>query len=86
MTVQHDELTATFLGVLRRHLRFMDEDQQFPMDAALDELGLDSLSAINLLLDLEETFNIVFPDTLLTADTFKTAARLEDVVRSLAND
>jgi acyl carrier protein len=53
-----DEITGKLLAVLRQHLRFLSDNQEFPMDTDLDKLGLDSMSAINLLLDLEQTFGI----------------------------
>jgi acyl carrier protein len=53
------------------------------MDKPLDELGLDSMGAVNLLLDLEDSFEISFPGSLLTEETFRTAANLHTAVRSL---
>ena len=77
------EIRAKLHGSLRRSLAFIEPDQPFPMETDLEELGLDSMGAINLLLDLEETFGIVFPDALLTAETFQTGASLEQAIRSL---
>jgi acyl carrier protein len=41
------------------------------------------MTAIELLLDLEQTFGVLLPDALLTAETFRTPATLEVAVRSL---
>lgn len=78
-----DEISRKLLVVLREHLRFVSDDQVFPMDTNLENLGLDSMSAINLLLNLEQTFEIVFPDEMLTAETFRTATTLQKAVESL---
>jgi acyl carrier protein len=69
--------------VVRNHLRFLDASAPLPPDANLRDLGLDSLAAIDLLLDLEQTFGVLFPDELLTQETFQTAANLADAVARL---
>ena len=81
-TIQ-DGISRKFLDVLREHVRFVSAEQVFPMDTNLEKLGLDSMSAIDLLLNLEQTFEILFPDSMLTAETFRTAKTLEEAVRSI---
>lgn len=66
--------------VVRDHLPFLAAADPLPPDASLRELGLDSLAAIDLLLDLEQTFGVVFPDELLTEDTFRTATSIASAV------
>ena len=80
-----DEISRKILAILREHLRFVSEDPEFPMDTNLEKLGLDSMSAIDLLLNLEQTFEILFPDSMLTVETFRTATTLEEAVRSLVS-
>ena len=41
------------------------------------------MGAINLLLDLEQALDIKVPDSLLTAETFETAASLEKTLSPL---
>jgi acyl carrier protein len=72
-----------YMGVLRRHLRFVGEQEPIPPERTLVEVGLDSIGTINLLLDLEESFGVSFPGALLTAETFRTAGSLEEAVSSL---
>jgi acyl carrier protein len=52
-------------------------------DTRLPDFGLDSLTAVNLSMDLEETFGVVFPDTALIAATFTTAGTLWQTVDKL---
>ncbi len=79
--------TAERVGeVLRRHLRFSEPDEGVPLDTDLRELGLDSLGAIDLLLDLEQTFQVVFPDELLTAETFRDARSIIRAVATLLRE
>lgn len=80
-----DEIRKKLLVILQEHLRFVSGDQAFPMDTNLERLGLDSMSAIDLLLNLEQTFGVMFPDEMLTAETFRTATTLEKTVRLLIN-
>ncbi|MGG0646513.1 phosphopantetheine-binding protein [Bacillus mycoides] len=52
-------------------------------DTDLKELGLDSLASIELLLELEEMYDITFPDELLTEDTFSSGSNLWGVLNNL---
>ncbi len=81
--ITHDHITEKLLTVLSKHLKFTAEPQTIPMNKPLDELGLDSMGAVNLLLDLEDSFEISFPGSLLTEETFSTAANLHKAVHSL---
>ncbi|HEY0605295.1 MAG TPA: phosphopantetheine-binding protein [Herpetosiphonaceae bacterium] len=78
-----DVFSEKLEAVLRRHLKFLDQQQELPLDTELSLLGLDSLSAINMLLDLEETFEIMIPDELLSTETFRSASTLEAALRTL---
>lgn len=71
------------VAVLRRHLPDWSRRQSFSDDADLVTLGLDSMSAINLLLDLEQEFGIEFPDAMLTDETFRTLSSLRTAIQSL---
>jgi acyl carrier protein len=66
--------------VVRAHLSFLDAADPLPPDASLRDLGLNSLAAIDLLLDLEQTFGVVFPNELLTEETFRTASSIASAV------
>ncbi len=71
------------LAVLQKHLKDVNVDSEFPVDAELAQFGLDSLSAVNLLLDLEDTFEICFPDSMMTPETFRTASTIQGAIRLL---
>lgn len=68
--------------VLTRHLRRMPADGDWS-SASLPDLGLDSMSAIELVIDIEDTFGTQFPQDLLVRETFGTFGSLETVVRSM---
>ena len=78
-----DEISRKLQAVLRPHLRFLKPDAPLAPGEPLGALGLDSMAAINLLLDLETTFGVQIPDDLLSAQTFETLASLEATFRPL---
>ena len=51
--------------------------------ASLFDLGLDSMGTVQLLLELEETFGVTFPDEALTPEVFATPGSPWEVVREL---
>jgi len=77
-----DDITTQFEEVLRRHLRSAKPDA-INYDAELAQLGLDSMTAVAVLLDMEKTFAIKFPDDMLVEGTFRTAGRLREAVQLL---
>jgi acyl carrier protein len=77
-----DDITAQFEEVLLRHLRVVKQDS-VDYGAELAQLGLDSMTAVAVLLDMEKTFGIRFPDEMLVEGTFRTAGRLKEAVQLL---
>jgi acyl carrier protein len=77
-----DAITTQFEQCLRRHLRLVKPDS-INYDVELVQLGLDSMTAVALLVDLEKTFNIRFPDDMIVEGTFRTAEALKKAVQLL---
>ena len=77
-----DDITTQFEEVLRRHLRSAKTDA-INYDVELAQVGLDSMTAVAVLLDMEKMFGIKFPDDMLVEGTFRTARRLEEAVQLL---
>jgi acyl carrier protein len=77
-----DDITTQFEEVLRRHLRSANSDA-INYDVELAQLGLDSMTAVAVLLDMEKMFGIKFPDDMLVEGTFRTARRLKEAVQLL---
>lgn len=69
-------LNENFAAILRRHLSQAGRGQELTPDVPLKGLGLDSLQAVTLMLELEDEFGITLPDSSLTAGAFDTAATL----------
>jgi acyl carrier protein len=72
--------------IVRRYLVLVPEGQDVPRETELSALGLDSMSALTLLLELEGKFDISFPDSLLNATTFRSARSLENVIQMLRKE
>ncbi|MGW3421539.1 phosphopantetheine-binding protein [Streptomyces phaeochromogenes] len=72
-----------FEKVLREHLPLLNADHTLSPDAALSGLGLDSLASVQLLVSLEEAFEVAIPDEMLTPENFATPSSLWTVVESL---
>jgi acyl carrier protein len=62
--------------VLRPLIPLLPADAPLAPDLELQRAGLDSLATVNLLIELEDTFNITFPDDMLKASTVSTPANL----------
>lgn len=77
-----DDITTQFEEVLRRHLRSGKADA-INYETELAQLGLDSMTAVAVLLDMEKAFAIKFPDDMLVEGTFRTAGRLKEAVQFL---
>lgn len=75
-------LHCDVIELVCRHVRFAQPGEDWAAVRLVD-LGLDSMSAIDLVLDIEDRLGIVFPDELLVAETFETAMTLQTVVASL---
>lgn len=76
--VQPDGLPwpAVFEEVLGAHLIAPPAPGTLRPDLDLAEAGIDSVTVIGLMVDLEERFDFVFPDELLTSETFATPHNL----------
>jgi len=77
-----DDITTRFEQCLLRHLRLVKPDS-VNYAVELVQLGLDSMTAVALLLDMEKTFDIRFPDEMIGEDTFRTAGALKKAVQLL---
>lgn len=72
-----------FESVLRPLLPRLADSEPLVPDLKLVDAGLDSLATVNLLIDLEDTFDVRFPDDMLQASTVSTPGDLWAAVDSL---
>jgi acyl carrier protein len=77
---------AAFEAILRKRLKYLAPGAAVPDDAPLRDLGLNSMEAVELLLDLELELGIVLPDEAMTAETFATLSSLRAAVAAALTD
>lgn len=70
-------------AVLVSQGRMPSDPQTIAADADLYELGLTSHASVNVMLALEDEFDIEFPDDALNKTTFATIASIERAVGEL---
>ena len=62
------------IEIMKRHAKGVSLSTD--VERPLTELGIDSMSLVGLLLDIEKTFELVIPDELLTPKAFSTIASI----------
>lgn len=76
------EVVSRVRGVIADKTRLADV-AEIPVDEDLFALGLDSLGAVNIILGVEEEFDLVIPDSLLSRDRTGSIGRIAELVDSL---
>jgi acyl carrier protein len=69
--------------LLREHGTIAADVDSLGPEADLYEAGLNSLSAVDLMLSIEQTFDFVFPDDTLNRRTFSSIGSIAAVVERL---
>lgn len=69
--------------VLSTHGRLGRDANELSESTDLYSMGLSSLASVNLMLALENEFDIEFPDHMLTRSSFESIAAIADCVRQL---
>ncbi|HEY4163904.1 MAG TPA: acyl carrier protein [Dongiaceae bacterium] len=75
----NDEIRA----VLRSHGRIPGDINSLPDDANLFAAGLTSLASVDVILALEEKFDIEFPDHMMHRKTFESVAAIASAITGL---
>jgi acyl carrier protein len=70
--------------VLAAHGRMAVDPREVDSQADLYELGLTSHASVDVMLALEDAFDIEFPDEVLKKSTFASVHNIEQVVEGLA--
>ncbi len=73
-----------YLDVLARYVAVDDGARPIPLDANFKALGLNSMKAVDLVLELEEVSGLMFPDSVMTDENFTTPLVLWGVLEELA--
>lgn len=71
--------------ILTSHGRLSVDVAELKNDSDLYDAGLTSLITVNLLLAIEDHFDVEFPDELLSRRTFQTIDALAEAVEDLVD-
>jgi acyl carrier protein len=73
-------------GVLRDHARLPVDPDGLDAGADLFAAGMSSHASVNVMLALEDTFDIEFPDAMLRRSVFESIAAIESAVLQLRSE
>ena len=75
--------TERIRALIAEHARLPVDVGRLDEQSDLYEAGLTSLSTVNLMLALEEAFDVEFPDRMLGRKTFSSIRSLSDAITEL---
>jgi acyl carrier protein len=78
-----DELKDQIRGVLRDHARLPVDVGQVDDHSDLFQAGMSSHASVNVMLALENTFDIEFPDRMLTRNVFESVDAIAAAIGEL---
>jgi acyl carrier protein len=74
---------ATIRDIVARHGRLMVNVAALQESSDLYSVGLTSLATVNIMLALEDHFDIEFPDSMLTRKTFSSLEAIAEAVAEI---
>jgi acyl carrier protein len=80
------EIETTVRGVLAEHGRLAVPAAELAADADLAAAGLTSHGSVNVMLGLEDAFDVEFPEALLRKSTFATVGSITEALHSLLHE
>lgn len=78
------QMDAQLRQILKTHGRLGDVADTIADTGDLFEAGLDSLAIVNVMLAVEEKFDIELPDEMLSRQTFSSIAMLRKAVEQMS--
>lgn len=78
-----DTTSAAIRRVLRDHARLPGDVEALGERADLFQAGMSSHASVNVMLALEDTFDIEFPDAMLKRSAFESVAAIEAAIVEL---
>lgn len=76
-------MTNNIREIIEVHGRLPVEVSSLPDDANLYQAGMTSHASVNLMLALEDRFDVEFPDEMLTRTAFESVVSIRAALRSL---
>jgi acyl carrier protein len=82
----NDSVTDEIRQVIRAHARLPVESDELGDDDDLFQAGMTSQASVNLMLGLEDAFDVEFPDRMLTRSVFESIASIRGALGELQAD
>jgi acyl carrier protein len=79
-------MTDEIRQIISEHGRLRSDVSTLTADADLYQAGLSSHASVNVMLALEDHFDVEFPDRMLTPTVFESIASIEAAVSELRSD
>jgi acyl carrier protein len=79
-------MTGRIREVIKQHGRMPTDVDSLPDDADLFVAGMSSHASVNVMLGLENAFDVEFPDEMLTRSTFASIASIRAALEQLAGE
>lgn len=77
------DIDGRIRAVLVQHGRLVTDALQIAVDDDLYRAGMSSHASVNVMLALESSFGIEFPDELLKRSVFASIGSIRDAIRSI---
>jgi acyl carrier protein len=76
-------MTDEIRAVIKQHGKLSVDVDSLADDADLYEAGMTSHASVNVMLGLEDAFDVEFPDTMLKRSAFESIAAIRDGLAAL---
>ena len=76
-------MPAAVREIVKEHGRLAVDVDTLADDASLYEAGMTSHASVNVMLALEDAFDVEFPDEMLKRSVFETVANISGALRAL---
>jgi acyl carrier protein len=76
-------MEQTIRTVLADYAKLSADTATIDVDSDLYRLGLTSHASVNVMLGLEDAFEVEFPDTALRKETFRSISSISETLRGL---
>ena len=78
-------MDKTIRGVLEEFARLPVDASTLSDEADLFQVGMTSHASVNVMLALEEAFDVEFPETMLSKSTFESIAAISEALSELTS-
>lgn len=76
-------MTEEIRAVIQQHGKLSVDVGALPDEADLYEAGMTSHASVNVMLGLEDAFDVEFPDSMLKRSAFESVAAIRDALTEL---